>query len=475
MTMTCKKCGAETPENALYCPFCGKPINYTPTPKKRGNGQGTAIKRGKTWTGFSPGYSFTGEDGKLHRVRPSKGGFSTKKEALLWASSQKSVEKPLPRLIDLWQGYSANDLKKLSKNKQTAYKIARKRLESIISRRIDTLSVDDLQAVVNKECSSYYPAKDMKSLLSKLYQRAMASNANKGRVTQNLSDFIVLPELDEKEATPFTEQEVKLLWQAYEKGDTFIGYILLLCYTGMMPGELLECKKDMVDMEHCEIRGAGAKTKVRKQTAIVFPVFIKPLVEDLLSIRVENSNTKNDKLLTMNKDNFYKEFYEAIERAGINNPICFTCDPYPTGFDSTPTREIIKLLKEHGNHVQILTKGDGSRDFDLLDSEDWYGITFDGVYTGVYNAFSRFADIGKAHSLGIKTWCSFEPVVDADSVLDVIENASVGVFDKIKIGKLNYHKSDIDWKKFGMKAEALCKELGIEYYIKESLRAEMNK
>lgn len=178
------------------------------------------------------------------------------------------------------------------------------------------------------------------------------------------------------------------------------------------------------------------------------------------------------------RHNIVAEVKKQLEKEHITGKLihlCFTCDPYPTGYDSTPTREIIKLLKEHGNHVQILTKGDGSRDIDLLDSEDWYGITFDGVYKGVYNALSRFTDIGKAHSLGIKTWCSFEPVVDSDSVLDIIENTTVGVFDKIKIGKLNYHKSDIDWKQFGMKAEALCKRLGIEYYIKESLRAEMNK
>lgn len=178
------------------------------------------------------------------------------------------------------------------------------------------------------------------------------------------------------------------------------------------------------------------------------------------------------------RKNIVEETRKQLEREGITGKLiqlCFIGDPYPTGYDSTPTREIIKLLKEHGNHVQILTKGDGSRDFDLLDSEDWYGITFDGVYKGVYNALSRFTDIGKAHSLGIKTWCSFEPVVDADSVLDIIENATVGVFDKIKIGKLNYHKSAIDWKQFGMKAEDLCKELGIEYYIKESLRDEMSK
>ena len=47
--------------------------------------------------------------------------------------------------------------------------------------------------------------------------------------------------------------------------------------------------------------------------------------------------------------------------------------------------------------------------------------------------------------------------------------------DKVKIGKLNYWPSAIDWKKFGEEAEAVCKFLGLDYYIKESLRAEMEK
>ena len=209
---------------------------------------------------------------------------------------------------------------RLSKNKQTSYKIARKRIESIIAFPIDVLTVDDLQKVINDECETYYPARDVKTLLSHLYKRAMASNTNRGRVTQNLSEFLILPELDEKEAIPLTAKEVELLWKRYDSGDVFVGYILLLIYTGMMPGELMVCKKGMVDLEHCEIRGAGSKTKVRKKSAIVFPDFMKPVVESLMDIRIKNSNTKNDKLLTMNKDNFYDCFYEAIERAGIDNP-----------------------------------------------------------------------------------------------------------------------------------------------------------
>ena len=112
--MTCKRCGSETPENALYCPFCGKPINDTPRKGRRGNGQGNAYKRGKTWTGRRPGDNYIDEDGVQHRIRPTQGGFATKKEALAWACSAMEKEKPLPKLIDLWQGYSENDLLKLS-------------------------------------------------------------------------------------------------------------------------------------------------------------------------------------------------------------------------------------------------------------------------------------------------------------------------------------------------------------------------
>ena len=134
------------------------------------------------------------------------------------------------------------------------------------------------------------------------------------------------------------------------------------------------------------------------------------------------------------------------------------------------------MLKQHGNHVQILTKGDGSRDFDLLDGDDWYGITIDGSEDFVrYGRSNRsLCSLLNAKIKGIKTWISFEPVVDAESVLKGISGAYKLGVDKVKIGKLNYNKSDIDWKKFGAEAEDLCKQLGLNYYIKESLRREMN-
>lgn len=191
------------------------------------------------------------------------------------------------------------------------------------------------------------------------------------------------------------------------------------------------------------------------------------------------------------RKNIVEETRKQLEREHITGKLihlCFTCDPYPTGYDATPTREIIKLLKEYGNHVQILTKGDGSRDFDLLDGEDWYGITMDFaktefVYPDDYATEERFwgnlKSLVAAHRHGIKTWISFEPVLNANEVLDQLSHLNdpqtEQVVDKVKIGKLNYHPSDINWKEFGIKAEELCQKLGLDYYIKDSLRKEMER
>lgn len=178
------------------------------------------------------------------------------------------------------------------------------------------------------------------------------------------------------------------------------------------------------------------------------------------------------------RKNIVEEVKKQIKREKITGKLihlCFTCDPYPCGYDTTPTREIIKAIKESGNNVQILTKGDGSRDFDLLDENDWYGITLDGIGNGRNPLWkSRVDALAEAHSKGIKTWVSFEPVTNERQFFIELHLVSLMV-DKVKIGKLNYHPSDIDWKSFGEKAEALCKSLGIDYYIKDGLREEMNK
>ena len=178
-----------------------------------------------------------------------------------------------------------------------------------------------------------------------------------------------------------------------------------------------------------------------------------------------------------------KKQHEVEKITGKLIHLCFTCDPYPLGVDSIITREIIKAIKDSGNHVQILTKNGitAQRDFDLLDGNDWFGITYAGYKSNPVvppveepNAgwpIDRLRALVLAKNEGVHTWVSCEPVLDAEAIYRLIETGAY--IDLFRIGKLNYHPSDIDWHDFGHEAEWLCKKYGRDYYIKDGLRKEM--
>ena len=54
-------------------------------------------------------------------------------------------------------------------------------------------------------------------------------------VSTNLAKFVTLPDLNAKQQEAFTAEEIGKLWSHYGSGNWWTGYILLMCYTGMMP------------------------------------------------------------------------------------------------------------------------------------------------------------------------------------------------------------------------------------------------
>lgn len=311
--MICRYCH-QSVADAPFCGLCGRRQEILRAGKKRGNGQGTALKRGKTWTGIRPGYRFIDDEG-YHRVRPSKGGFATKKDALEWASSSVEIREGSPKLIELWEQYKTSELPKLSANRQSAYKTARKKLEPFMGRQIHTLTLAELQDLINEKCPTFYTARDVRTILKAMYKRAMIDYPI---IQKNLADFLVLPKMEEHEATPFTPDELAKLWNIFDKKDYFVPYILLMCYTGMMPAELLACKKENVDTEKQEIVGCGAKTKTRKKSPIVYPDILAPVVDTIMA-------SDGGKLIRINKDFFYDEYYACLERAGVEKKVPYSC------------------------------------------------------------------------------------------------------------------------------------------------------
>ena len=312
--------------------------------RTRGNGTGTAFKRGKTWTAQVTKYMYV-EDGKLIRRYATKGGFATKRDALSYISQLRAADgRHVPTLLELYQTWEQTDLPKLSPNRQTASRKARQRLEPIIGKRIDELTTADLQEVVNSRATSHYTARDMKSLLSHLYKRACIDQF----VPANLAQFIVLPALEAEEPVPFTAEEVDKMWSAFADGDAFVGYLLLMIYSGMMPAELLACQKSMIDLERCEIFGCGKKTSERKERPIVFADIVRPVVEELMSLY------DGDKLYPSHKTEFYKAYHAATARIGVRDLPPYACR-HTTGTEAARKNLSASIIQQIMRHAKITT------------------------------------------------------------------------------------------------------------------------
>jgi integrase len=316
--MECRKCKAEIPEGSAFCNVCGARQGEPARRGRRGNKQGTAVKRGNTWSAVWIEKYFTDEQGKLHCVRRWKGGFKTKTAALTYAANPPAKEETVSATLrDYYNTWLKSDYLDLSKSKQTAYKIAWAKIADIADTKIGSLTIERLQDTVDGAADTYYPARDIRTLLSHLYKRAVAE----GTARTNLADFIRLPPLNEKEMKPFETEEIKKLWKAYGEGDNFVGYLLLMIYSGMMPGELFTLKKDMIDFDKREIIGCGLKTKKRKETPIVFPEIIEPVLRELC----EQSNSKIGNVLCINRDNFYAQYHETLKRVGVRDLPPYSC------------------------------------------------------------------------------------------------------------------------------------------------------
>ena len=319
--MVCRKCGAALPEGAVYCHMCGVKQIQDKQRHRRGNGMGNAYKRGNTWTARIV-LRYVPVDGATPpRMKPvwrTKGGFRTKKEALEHcALLRQQVYNPkgaAPQLISYWETYQAGEYDKLSKSKRVAYAGAWKKLSALHYRPVDQVTVAELRDAVSRVASTYYTARDCKSVLTRLFELAGAD----GWCSKDLPSYIVLPPLQEKERQVFTDMEQTALWRLYEAGDMRAAIPLLMICTGMMPGEMQALRVENIDLEGHKISGVGLKTKVRKASPVYLPDDVLPLVEDLMAHAQPSGY-----IWPRNEDKWYSTYYDALEAAG-----CRRLEPY---------------------------------------------------------------------------------------------------------------------------------------------------
>lgn len=315
--MHCRKCGKELPDGAKFCCWCGTNQTRTRNKRTRGNGTGTVFKRGKTWRceitlGKKP-------DGRPDKR--TKDGFKTKKEALEYLPLLKGEKSNKAKTLQhYYDSYSTREMLELGPTTQGAYRIAWRKLSDLHRTPVRDLSVVLLRDIVGEVAPTHDTASDVKSLLSHLFKLAIADQ----EITVNFSEYIPLPPRNDSERTPWSNEEQQVIWKGYADGEVIAAYLLLMIYTGMMPGELMNCKRSMIDFNSRTIVGAGLKTKKRKSTPIVLADIILPVVKTILTFTPEG-NDETQSILCLDKTSFYDAYHEFTKKYLIRDLPVYSC------------------------------------------------------------------------------------------------------------------------------------------------------
>lgn len=144
------------------------------------------------------------------------------------------------------------------------------------------------------------------------------------------------------------------------------------------------------------------------------------------------------------------------------------------------TRKALELFREYNVPFTVLTKG-GTRamkDFDLYSDQDEFATTLTYIDENKSKEIEpnasapaeRIQALKAAHQKGIKTWVSFEPVLEEEEVYKLLDETHEFV-DLYKVGKCSAYKSDVeDWEVFTNEIIRRLKKYNKKYMIKDDLK-----
>ena len=243
-------------------------------PKVRGNGQGTAYRRGRTWTAcITIGWKTT-PTGHAQAVRRTKGGFSTKREALAYCQQLKAAPKDKPKLT-LQQVYDAwlpAHEARVSKSTMDCYRAAFKYFDDLRYRLIADIDVDELQECLDACPRARRTRENMKAVIGLLYKYAIPRH----QATMNLAEYLHTGDNDKSTRPPFSPEQVERIRQRI--GITpYADVVYVLIYTGFRPAELFSLTKDSY---RDGVLYGGIKTEAGKDRAVPVSPKVLPIIEE---------------------------------------------------------------------------------------------------------------------------------------------------------------------------------------------------
>lgn len=319
----CRKCGADLPQGANFCPACGKPVQpAAKAPKRRGNGTGSVYRlaNGKWLAIVTLGY-YIDEKGKRHRRTHSqvyeRKGDAVNALAKLQTDERKELKKQLTfkQLYDLWLPTHKAGAQTLG-----CYTAAVKHFSDVYHMRLADIDVDDLQECLDSCPAGKRTRENMRAVVSLMYKYGIPRHVIPENL--NLSQFLTVTGEAAAKRDSFTEEQIKKIRAAAGKV-AYADYIAILIYTGFRPSEFLALTvADYDSARNCIV--GGAKTDAGKGRAVTISPKVKPLLTQITAVSggpdaplFPDADGKQWDLKQFTE----KAFYPALDEIGIANPM----------------------------------------------------------------------------------------------------------------------------------------------------------
>lgn len=317
---------------------------------KNPNGYGSIVKlSGKRRNPFAiritTGYTLQGK--QLYKYI---GYYPDRKTAMYYLSIYNTnpydIDIKNLTLKDIFDRYTASKKGKVGERtlKQNNSKI--KHLQPILELKIKDIKLLQLQTLIDKLATAGLATatlKGIKSLLNALFKYALKIEA----IEKNYAVFIELPvHKPVIKRAVFTELEIATLW-SFMDVYPIIDTLIILIYTGFRINELLNIKKEDVNLVSRIIKG-GSKTKAGKDRIVPIHPKILPLIKN----RMKNDSN----YLITYKDKKYKYgtyrlcFEKTMEELKMKHTIHDTRHTFVTKFrESSKDEASIMAIAGHSN------------------------------------------------------------------------------------------------------------------------------
>lgn len=285
------------------------------------NGMGTITKR----KGVTKPYLVYGTAVKVDGVtkRPYLGAFKTRKEAeqrRIEYYQNPNIKRSELTFKQVFEEYKKSmKYTKLSKSSQDNYKAAYKHCEKLYGIFFCNLRTGQMQEIINDmhtKGMSKSSVKKVLTLFSLLYRYALENDV----VNKNYAEYVILPDIEEKEKREMTDIEVEKIKKAALSGNKAAKWTYYLICSGWRISEMLELTIFNYDAEKNSFVG-GLKTDAGKNRTV--PVFseVQWIVDEQLAQKGETVFcTKDGKKMT--SDYFRKHMFNPmLEELGLDESL----------------------------------------------------------------------------------------------------------------------------------------------------------